>query len=127
MNKTPKERKMLMSQIRSYRYHTAPFDIPFDDSESPLVWWMSLEDYFLKDEDHICQLAHMLFSVTLHAARCERIWSTLGWYYGKRCTHLSLDKIENMQKLSAFYHANSKNELLYFSSNVENLYEALFI
>ncbi|CAG8857229.1 3566_t:CDS:2, partial [Gigaspora margarita] len=53
MNKTPKERKMLMSQIRSYRYCTALFDIPFDDSESPLVWWMSLEDYFLKDEDHI--------------------------------------------------------------------------
>ncbi|CAG8833146.1 41427_t:CDS:1, partial [Gigaspora margarita] len=100
---------MLMSQIRSYRYRTALFDIPFDNSESPLIWWISLENYFLKDKDHICQLAHMLFSVTLHAARYERIWSTLGWYYGKRRTRLSLDKIENMQKLFAFYLANSKN------------------
>ncbi|CAG8843169.1 43382_t:CDS:1, partial [Gigaspora margarita] len=67
----------------------------------------------------------MLFSVTPHAAGCKRIWSTLGWYYGKCRTRLSLNKIENMQKLSAFYLANLKNELPYFFSNVENLYEAL--
>ncbi|CAG8801020.1 22143_t:CDS:1 [Cetraspora pellucida] len=30
-----------------------------------------------------------------------------------------------MQKLSAFYYANLKNELPYFSSNVEDLYKAL--
>ncbi|CAG8684990.1 38_t:CDS:2, partial [Scutellospora calospora] len=69
MSKNQKERKILMSQIRSYRYRTAPFDIPFR------------------------------------------------WYYGKRCTWLSLSKIENMQKLSAFYLANSKKELPYFSAN----------
>jgi len=39
-----------------------------------------------------------------------------------------LGKIENMQKLSAFYLANSKNELPYFSINktVENLNEILY-
>ncbi|CAG8816932.1 30325_t:CDS:2, partial [Racocetra persica] len=110
MDKKPKERKMLMSQMRSYRYRIALFDISFDDNESPSVWWMSLEDYFLKDENHICQLAHILLSITPHVAGCKRIWSTLGWYRKHR-TRLSLDKIENMQKLSAFYLANSKNEL----------------
>lgn len=128
MNKTPKERKVLMAQMRNYRRRVAPFDIYFDDNESPSTWWFSIEDSFPKNEDHICQLANKLFAITLHAAGCERIWSTLGWYYGKRRTRLSLGKIENMQKLSAFYLANSKNELPYFSINktVENLNEILY-
>ncbi|CAG8834867.1 26045_t:CDS:2, partial [Gigaspora margarita] len=66
MGKKQKERKMLISQIRSYQHHTALFD------------WTFLKDNFLKNEDHICQLANKLFSVTPHAARYERIWSTLG-------------------------------------------------
>lgn len=128
MNKTPKERKVLMAQMRNYRRRVAPFDIYFDDNESPSTWWFSIEDSFPKNEDHICQLANKLFAITPHAAGCERIWSTLGWYYGKRRTRLSLGKIENMQKLSAFYLANSKNELPYFSINktVENLNEILY-
>ncbi|CAG8833043.1 37284_t:CDS:2 [Gigaspora margarita] len=63
---------------QSYRYRAAPFNVPFDNNESPTMWWISLEDNFLKNEDHICQLANKLFSITPHAARCERIWSTLG-------------------------------------------------
>src|SRR5688572_18197733 len=128
MGKTAKERKALMAQMRNYRYYKAPFDIPFDNNECPSTWWFSIEDSFPEHEDHICQLANKLFSITPHAAGCERIWSTLGWYYGKRRTRLSLGKIENMQKLSAFYLANSKNELPYFSINktVENLNEILY-
>ena len=127
MNKRPKERKMLMAQMRNYRCRIAPFDVSFDDNESPSTWWYSLEDSFAKNEDHICQLANKLFSITPHAAGCERIWSTLEWYYGKRRTRLSLSKIENMQKLSAFYVANSKNELPYFAVNktVEDLHKIL--
>ncbi|CAG8652458.1 16000_t:CDS:2, partial [Racocetra fulgida] len=34
-------------------------------------------------------------------------------------------KVENMQKLSVFYLANSKKKLSYFSSNIKILYEAL--
>ncbi|CAG8819424.1 32776_t:CDS:2, partial [Gigaspora margarita] len=64
--KTQKKRRMLMSQLRSYRCRAVPFDIPFADNESPT--------------DYICQLANKLFSVTPHAAGCERIWSTLGAY-----------------------------------------------
>jgi hypothetical protein len=117
-----------MAQMRNYRHCNNPFDISFDNNECPSTWWFSLEDSFPKNEDHICQLANKLFSITPHAAGCERIWSTLGWYYGKRRTRLSLGKIENMQKLSAFYLANSKNELPYFSTNktIENLHEILY-
>ncbi|CAG8559025.1 4052_t:CDS:2 [Dentiscutata heterogama] len=42
-----KERKILMSQMRSYRHHITPFDILFDDNESPSVWWMLLENKLL--------------------------------------------------------------------------------
>ncbi|CAG8493242.1 2328_t:CDS:10 [Dentiscutata heterogama] len=35
MGKKHKERKMLMSQMRSYRYRTEPFDVPFENNESP--------------------------------------------------------------------------------------------
>ncbi|CAG8439691.1 4848_t:CDS:2 [Scutellospora calospora] len=45
----------------------------------------------------------------------------------KHRTWLSLSKIKNKQKLSAFYLANSKKELPYFSANnsTEDLYEVL--
>jgi len=91
------------------------------------MWWFSLEDSFRKGEDHICQLANKLFFITPHAAGCERIWSRLGWYYGKRRTRLSLGKVENMQKLSSFYLSNLKNELPYFSVGkpVEDLHDIL--
>lgn len=37
MGKKQKERKMLMSQMRSYRHRTAPFDVSFDNNESPTM------------------------------------------------------------------------------------------
>jgi len=128
MGKNKKQRKALMSQMRTYRGQQPPFDMSFDDVESPFMWWFSLEDSFSKDKDHICQLANKLFSIIPHAAGCERIWSTLGWYYGKRRTRLSLGKIENMQKLSSFYLSNLKNELPYFSvgKTVEKLHDILY-
>ncbi|CAJ0840294.1 5131_t:CDS:2 [Entrophospora sp. SA101] len=78
MGKNRKQRKELMSQMRMYRGRKPPFDMLFDTDESPFMWWFSLEDSFRKGEDHICQLANKLFSITPHAAGCERIWSRLG-------------------------------------------------
>ncbi|CAG8783129.1 15926_t:CDS:2, partial [Gigaspora rosea] len=37
MGKAQKERRILMSQLRSYRCCAAPFDIPFADNESPTM------------------------------------------------------------------------------------------
>ena len=114
MGKTSKERDILMSQICTYRKRLPPFDISFHANDSVKIWWSSIEDWFAKGEDHICQLAMKLFAITPHAAGCERIWSRLGWYYGKRRTRISLDKLENMQKLAAFYLSNVKKELPYY-------------
>src|SRR3990170_5822721 len=112
MGKTIKEREGLMAQMRTYRKRLAPFDVSFRINESPQIWWSSIEDCFNKDEDYICQLALKLFAITPHAAGCERIWSKLGWYYGKRRVRLSLHKLENMQKLAAFYLSNTKKNCI---------------
>jgi hypothetical protein len=116
MGKSASAREDLMAQMRAYRKRLPPFDVSFRDNESPQLWWSSIEDCFAKDEDYICQLAMKLFAITPHAAACERIWSMLGWYYGKRRVRLSLHKIESMQKLAAFYISNAKKELPYYGT-----------
>ena len=74
-----------------------------------------MEDNFHEEEDYLVQLASKLLSITLYVARCERVWSNLGWLYGKRRNWLGLNKIESMHKLSAYYHAHAKQELPYYS------------
>ena len=115
MGKNNSERKELMHQMKKYRKREEPFDIEVGETETPDEWWSSLEDNFPQDKDYLVQLAQKLFSITPHAAGCERVWSSLGWIYGKRRTRLNLSKVENMYKLSAYYHANAKKELPYYS------------
>jgi hypothetical protein len=115
MGKSNVERKELMHQMKLYRIRQKPFDIDLGASEFPATWWFSMEDNFPKGKDYLVQLALKLLSVTPHAAGCERVWSNLGWLYGKRRNRLGLNKIENMHKLSSYYHAHAKQELPYFS------------
>jgi len=127
MGKNNTERKELMYQMKKYRNREEPFDIKIGATETPYTWWFSIEDSFPKNEDYLVQLAFKLFSITPHAAGCERVWSSLGWIYGKRRTRLGLDKIENMYKLSAYYHANAKKELPYYSikKSTEEIHQIL--
>lgn len=115
MGKSKSARKELMHQMKKYRTRQEPFDIELGNTEFPTTWWLSMEDNFPKGEDYLVQLALKLFSITPHAAGCERVWSTLGWLYGKRRNRLGLNKIENMYKLSAYCHAHAKQELPYYS------------
>jgi hypothetical protein len=127
MGKSKTERRDLMHQMRQYRKREKPFDIEIGVTEIPYTWWFSLEDSFPKNKDYLVQLALNLFSVTPHAAGCERIWSNLGWIYGKRRTRLSLSKVENMYKLSSYYHAQAKAELPYYGigKSTEEVHEIL--
>jgi hypothetical protein len=115
MGKSKAARKELMHQMKKYRTRENPFDIDLGETEFPTTWWFSMEDNFPKGKDYLVQLALKLLSVTPHAAGCERVWSSLGWLYGKRRNRLGLNKIENMYKLSAYYHAHAKQELPYYS------------
>jgi len=74
-----------------------------------MSWWLSIKDKY----NYLCELAIMIFSITPHSAGCERIFSTLGWLYGKRRQRLGLLKIEAMAKIRSFYISNTKNELAY--------------
>ena len=94
MGKTNYERKELMYQMKLYRTRQKPFDIDLGDSEFPITWWSSMEDNFSKEKDYLVQLALKLYSVTPHAAGCERVWSSLGWLYGKRRNRLELNKLK---------------------------------
>ena len=47
-------------------------------------WWSSVE--LKKGEDHIRVLAFKLHAIIPHNATCERVFSILSWYLGKRRT-----------------------------------------
>ncbi|CAG8736222.1 13701_t:CDS:1, partial [Cetraspora pellucida] len=97
------------------------------DSETPNIWWSSIEDSFLKNKDYLAQLASKLFSIILHTAGCEHVWSRLDWLYRKRRNKLALYKIKNMHKLSSYYYSYAKNELPYYSieKSDSEIYEIL--
>lgn len=116
MGKSGKERAELMEQLVAYKKRCAPYDLQFESNSSPMIWWYCVDDALPKNRNHISQLATKLFSITPHAAACERVWSHLGWFYGKYRTRLCLEKIEKMQKLAAFYLTNAKKELPHYGN-----------
>ncbi|CAG8855264.1 36882_t:CDS:2, partial [Gigaspora margarita] len=50
MGKKQKERKMLMSQMRSYQHRTALFDVSFDNNESPTIYEEEQDVEFLEEK-----------------------------------------------------------------------------
>jgi len=41
----------------------------------------------------------VIFSITPHSASCERLFSSLGWMFGKKRTNLNVQTIESMAKI----------------------------
>jgi hypothetical protein len=99
----------LISEIRNYILLTPPYNAPYIcGSDTPLKWWNTC--FSLNNQ--LQTLAIKLFSITPHAASCERIWSSVSWIYGKRRTQLSFETIESLTKVYRFYMGNTKQELL---------------
>jgi hypothetical protein len=85
-----------------------PFNISYlPNHDTPLKWWNTC----FSSQNRLQTLAIMLFSITPHVASCERVWSTIGWFYGKRRTKLGIKTIESLSKIHRFYLSNIKNEL----------------
>ncbi|CAG8723625.1 5049_t:CDS:2, partial [Rhizophagus irregularis] len=118
--KTLPENDYCVFVVNPLQYSINPFDVELGDTEFLTTWWISIEDSFPEGEDYLVQLALKLLSITPHAAGCERVWSNLGWLYGKRRNRLGLNKIESMHKLSAYYHAHAKQELPYYGIEKTN-------
>ncbi|CAG8763939.1 1240_t:CDS:2, partial [Rhizophagus irregularis] len=64
----------LLAQICNYELRRSPYNQDFDNSlETPIRWYSIKNKY-----DYLKDLAIMIFSITPHIARCERIFSTFG-------------------------------------------------
>ncbi|GBB83323.1 hypothetical protein RclHR1_10050006 [Rhizophagus clarus] len=56
-------------------------------------------------------IAIKLFSITPSSAACERIFSSLGWLYGKRRTQLGMNRLEGLAKIYQFNLSNAAEQL----------------
>jgi len=64
------------------------------------------------DPPYLQYLVVKLFSVSLYAASCERIWSVCGWIHGTRRTRLLVENLDAIAQIHSYYIAN-KSELTY--------------
>jgi len=77
----------LLTQLSLYRNNDDPFnddDNPYTEQSTPVNWWTSLE--LERGKDPIRKLALKLHAIIPHNADCERVFSILGWFLGKRHT-----------------------------------------
>src|SRR5437763_16113428 len=86
--------------------------IKFRSHHYPKLWWLVTDD----TKPYLQQLALYILLATPHSANCERVFSTLGWIYGKRRLRLQTSKVEAMAKIRSFYISKSNEELKYASS-----------
>jgi len=123
-----------------YKNHRPPFDDEFILSTDTITdWWMSVD--LKKNEDHIKTLALKVLSVSPHNAACERLFSILNWYLGKRWTRyvnfflfyhnfyiitmlfffffrISIDRLEIMAQMHSYLVENAKSELNFVEQNL---------
>ncbi|RIA88853.1 hypothetical protein C1645_739070 [Glomus cerebriforme] len=59
-------------------------------------------------------LAIKLFSISPHAASCERIWSVCGWIHGMHRTNILVKNLDAIAQIHSYYIANNKSELSYY-------------
>jgi len=111
-NKHSKRRsgEVLMAQLRDY--HTeqkASYDFQFD---TPIKWWETRQI----SPPYLQYLVIKLFSVSPHAASCERVWSVCGWIHGTRRTRILVENLDAIAQIHSYYIANNKSELSYYGT-----------
>ncbi|CAG8679663.1 22438_t:CDS:2 [Rhizophagus irregularis] len=63
---------------------------------------------------HLQYLATKMFSVSPHAANCERIWSVCGWIHGTRRTKILVKNLDAIAQIHSYYIFNNKSELSHY-------------
>jgi hypothetical protein len=115
----------LFAQIRKYRLGQKPYDKLYSSKHDiPLNWWMLIND----GNNQLSRLAIKLFSITPHSASCERIFSSLGWFFGKRRQRLDLKTLQSMAKIHRYSLSNMKTSVGHLSESYkeEELRNLLF-
>lgn len=111
------------AQIRKYFDQDGCYNSPYTpNQDTPYLWWNSIID----GRSSLSRLAKIIFSITPHSASCERLFSSLGWFFGKRRTNLNTQTLESMAKIYR-YNLNDKKNLNYVSSNDYNIQQMLDI
>lgn len=99
------DQEILITQMLNFKAKQGTYSTAFVKNRvTPCTWWMSCEDQppFLRN------LALKIFAVTPHSASCERMFSVLGWLYGKKRTTLDTNTIESIAKVRHFYQNNMR-------------------
>ncbi len=99
--------------MRQYKLQNAPYDAGYAASESPSDWWSTIFD----GGNQLQRLATKLFSVSPHSASCERQFSSLGWFFGKRRQRLNLETVESLGKVHRYILSNTGKELNHANTN----------
>ncbi|CAH1765341.1 14889_t:CDS:2 [Entrophospora sp. SA101] len=108
---------LLLVQLSLYRNFEEPFnEIYLDGINTPINWWTSLE--LKKNEDCIRVLALKLHSIVPHNGACERVFSVLGWYLGKRRTRINIERLQSIAQIHSYFVTNAKDELKYLNEEI---------
>jgi hAT family protein len=100
--------------LRKYFDECQPYNASYSsDHDTPYFWWNSIID----GRSSLSRLAKVIFSITPHSASCERLFSALGWIFGKKRVNLDIKTIESMAKIYRYNLSNSKNNL----NHIDNL------
>lgn len=113
-NKHSKQKsgEVLIAQLRDYHTQQPPYNASYVyNFDTPIKWWQTCET----NPPYLQQLAIKLFSVSPHAASCERVWSVCGWIHGTRRTRLSVENLDAIAQIHSYYIANNKTELSHYS------------
>ena len=102
--------------MRLYKLNKSPYDASYDTSiDTPRIWWLAIDD----TNNYLQQLALQVLGIMPHSAGCERVFSALGWMYGKCRLRLSTTKIEAMAKIRTYCVSKINDELKYLSQNYD--------
>ncbi|CAG8745078.1 13325_t:CDS:2, partial [Racocetra persica] len=109
--------EILRTQMRLYKNREPSFKDKFIESvDNVRNWWNFCE--LQKNEDHICTLALRLNAIIPHNAVCERVFSILNWYMGKRHTKINISHLESMAQIHSYLVTNARNELKFVKSEI---------
>ncbi|GET57369.1 ribonuclease H-like domain-containing protein [Rhizophagus irregularis DAOM 181602=DAOM 197198] len=108
----PKYRE-LDAQFRAYFDNSEPYNTSYSVHDTAYHWWNSIVDGKFS---FLSRLAKVIFSITPHSASCERLFSAMGWLFGKRLINLQPETIETMAKIYIYSLKHAKKDLNYTSN-----------
>jgi hypothetical protein len=102
--------EVLLSQLRDYHICEPPYNASYICTDTPIKWWRTCG----MKPPYLQKLAMKLFSVSPHAASCERIWSVCGWIHETRRTRILVQNLDAIAQIHSHYIANNKSELSHY-------------